>query len=42
MGLQSHFKLCGTQPRVDHVLDMVGFKRFLEVYIDLETAIASF
>jgi anti-anti-sigma regulatory factor len=41
-GFQEHFKLLNPQPRVDHVLDMVGFKLFLEVYDDLETAIASF
>jgi anti-anti-sigma regulatory factor len=41
-GFQLHFKLANPQPRVDHVLDMVGFKRFLEVHTDLETAIASF
>jgi anti-anti-sigma factor len=42
MGLQTRFKLCSPQPRVDQVLEMVGFKRFLEVYVDRETAIASF
>ena len=41
-GFQEHFKLLNPQPRVDQVLDMVGFKRFLEVYTDLETAVASF
>ncbi len=41
-GLQSHFKLFNPQPRVDHVLDVVGFKRFLEIYTDLEEAVASF
>ena len=41
-GFQEHFKLLNPQPRVDHVLDMVGFKLFLEVYDDLEAAIASF
>jgi anti-anti-sigma regulatory factor len=41
-GLQEHFKLLNPQPRVDHVLDMVGFKLFLEIYADLETAVASF
>jgi anti-anti-sigma regulatory factor len=41
-GFQQHFKLLGPQPRVDHVLEMVGFKRFLEVFGDLETAVASF
>lgn len=41
-GFQQHFKLLSPQPRVDHVLDMVGFTRFLEIYADLETAVASF
>ena len=41
-GFQLHLKLLNPQPRVDHVLDMVGFKRFLEVHTDLETAVASF
>ena len=41
-GLQSHFKLFNPQPRVDHVLEVVGFKRFLEVHTDLEEAVASF
>lgn len=41
-GLQQHFKLLNPQPRVDQALEMVGFKRFLEVYADLDTAIASF
>jgi anti-anti-sigma regulatory factor len=41
-GFQQHFKLLNPQPRVDRVLEMVGFTRFLEVYTDLDTAIASF
>jgi len=41
-GFQSHFKLCNPQPRVDHVLEVVGFKRFLEIHTDLEEAVASF
>jgi anti-anti-sigma regulatory factor len=41
-GIQQHFKLLNPQPRVDHVLEMVGFKRFLEIYSDLESAVASF
>ena len=42
MGMQSRFKLLNPQPRVDRVLDTVGFKRFLEIYTDLEAAVASF
>jgi anti-anti-sigma regulatory factor len=41
-GFQPHFKLLNPQPRVEHVLDMVGFKRFLEIYTDLDTATSSF
>jgi anti-anti-sigma regulatory factor len=41
-GLQQHFKLLSPQPKVNNVLEMAGFKRFLEVYTDLDTAVASF
>jgi anti-anti-sigma factor len=41
-GLQPHFKLLNPQPRVDRMLDTVGFKRYLEVFADLEAAVASF
>lgn len=41
-GFQPHFKLLSPQPRVDHVLEMIGFKQFLEVYTDQKTAVASF
>jgi anti-anti-sigma regulatory factor len=41
-GFQEHFKLLNPQPRVASVLEMVGFTRFLEVYGDLEDAVASF
>jgi hypothetical protein len=41
-GLQTGFKLVNPQPRVDHVLEMVGFKGFLEIHSDLETAINSY
>ena len=41
-GLQQHFKLLNPQPDVDKVLEMAGFKRFLEVFTNLETAVASF
>ena len=41
-GLQVHLKLLSPQPRVARVLEMVGFTRFLEVYSDLEDAVASF
>jgi anti-anti-sigma regulatory factor len=41
-GLQTHLKILNPHPRVDRVLETVGFKRFIEVYSDLETAIASY
>jgi anti-anti-sigma regulatory factor len=42
LGLQQHFKLLSPQPNVEKVLEMAGFKQYLEVYTDLETAVASF
>ena len=42
LGLQQHFKLLNPQPDVDKVLEMAGFKRFLEVFTDLDAAVASF
>ncbi len=42
LGLQQHFKLLNPQPDVDKVLEMAGFKRFLEVFTDPDTAVASF
>jgi anti-anti-sigma factor len=41
-GPQGHFKLLSPQPRVETILDTVGFNKFLEVACDLETAVASF
>jgi anti-anti-sigma regulatory factor len=41
-GFQAHFGLLSPQLRVRHVLEMVGFQRFLHIYDDLDTAIASF
>lgn len=41
-GYQTAFKLVNPQPPVEHVLEMVGFKGFLEVHADLQTAIDSF
>ncbi len=41
-GFQPHLKLLNPQPRVVQVLEMVGFTRFLEIYSELEDAIASF
>ena len=41
-GLQQHLKLLSPQPKVDNVLELAGFKQYLEIYTDLETAVASF
>jgi anti-anti-sigma regulatory factor len=41
-GIQPHLRLLNSQPRVDRVLEMVGFKRFLAVYTDQDEALASF
>ena len=41
-GFQPHFKLLNPQPRVDRVLETVGFKQFFEVHTDLAAAVASF
>jgi anti-anti-sigma regulatory factor len=41
-GMQHHTKLLSPQPRVQKVLDMAGFTRFLEVHTDLDTALESF
>jgi anti-anti-sigma factor len=41
-GFQAHFKLLNPQPRVDRVLETVGFKQFFKVHTDLEAAVASF
>jgi anti-anti-sigma factor len=41
-GLQEHLKLLNPQPSVDNVLEMAGFKHFIDIYTDLETAVASF
>jgi anti-anti-sigma factor len=41
-GLHPHLKLLNPQPGVDHLLEMIGFKRFLETFNHLDTALASF
>jgi anti-anti-sigma factor len=41
-GLQQRLKLLNPQPRVDSVLELVGFKDFLPVYTSRDAAIASF
>lgn len=41
-GVQDHLKLLNPNPHVDKSLEMVGFKNFIEVYGDLDEAVASF
>jgi len=41
-GIQKHVKLLNPPPQVDKVLDTVGFKRFFDVYTDLDEAVQSF
>jgi anti-anti-sigma factor len=40
--LQKHVKLFNPSPEVDYILDILGFKQFFEIYMDLEEAIDSF
>jgi len=39
---QERFKLVAPKPQVERTLEMVGFKKFVPVYPDLESAISSF
>ncbi len=41
-GVQLHLKILNPQPRVDRVLETVGFKRFIAIFSDVETAVASY
>lgn len=41
-GLQPQFKLLNPRPKVRRSLEQAGFKGFLEIHTDLETAIGSF
>lgn len=41
-GLQKNFKLLRPEAKVEAVLTQAGFKNFLEIHTDLETAVASF
>jgi anti-anti-sigma regulatory factor len=41
-GAQTRFKLLDPQPRVSHVLEVTGLDHFLEVWDDLDQAVASF
>ena len=40
--LQKRVKLLNPSPEVDYILDILGFKKFFDIYTDLEEAIASF
>ncbi len=41
-GLIANCKICNPQPAVLRSLEITGFKAFLDVYTDLDTALASF
>jgi len=41
-GLQEHLKLLNPQPQVVRVLEITGFKRYLEIFTELRAALASF
>lgn len=41
-GRQQHLKLLNPQPRVQELLETVGFQAYLQVFDNLELAIASF
>ena len=40
--LKRRIKLVNPPPRVDQMLEMAGFKRFIEVYGDLDAAVGAF
>jgi len=39
---QEHVKLLNPVPDVDHTLDLVGFKRYFDIFTDLNQAVAAF
>jgi hypothetical protein len=39
---QEHVKLFNPRPDVDHTLDLVGFKRYFDIFTDLNQAVAAF
>ena len=41
-GPQLRLKLLNPQPQVDQVLETVGLKSYLDIYTDLDSAVASF
>jgi anti-anti-sigma regulatory factor len=41
-GVQKHFKLLNPSPRVDHVLELSGFKALVEIFTDQSQAVESF
>jgi anti-anti-sigma regulatory factor len=41
-GTQQHVKLLNPTPDVDHTLDLVGFKRYFDIFSDRDAAVAAF
>jgi anti-anti-sigma factor len=39
---QEHVKLLNPTPDIDHTLDLVGFKRYFDIYSNQEAAVAAF
>jgi anti-anti-sigma regulatory factor len=39
---QQHVKLLNPTPDVDHTLDLVGFKRYFDIFTDRDAAVAAF
>lgn len=39
---QEHVKLFSPRPDVDHTLDLVGFKRYFDIFTDLNQAVSAF
>lgn len=42
ISVRDHFKLLSPQPSVLQALEVIGLKQYLEVFTDLESAVASF
>ena len=40
--LHGELRVLNPQPHVDRALEMAGFKQFLQIYTDRDTALASF
>ena len=39
---QQHVKLFNPRPEVDYTLDLAGFKRYFDIFTDLQQAVAAF